>query len=76
MVSKLEDDYLRKIAACIREDKKSVKKWIFLFNYVAPDLKKKVSELMEDYEHYCLSLFNKDNLDNKTRKIFKSIVKR
>lgn len=76
MVSKLEDNYLKQIAACIREDKKAVKKWIFLFNYVAPDLKKAVGELMEDYEYYCLNLFNKDNLDDKTRKIFKAIVKR
>lgn len=76
LMAKLEDNYLRQLADMIREDKKSVKKWTFLFNYVSPDMYKRVNNLMEDYEHYCLKIFNKDNPDKDTCKIFKSILKK
>lgn len=75
IVSKLEEDCLRQIAELIREDKKSVKKWAFLFNYVAISLQRKVDELMENYEYYCLPLFDNDKLDDSTSKIFSSILK-
>lgn len=74
MVSKYEEDYLEQIADKIREDKNNVMKWKFLFNYVPKNLINKVADLMEDYEFYCLPLFNKDNPDRITCNIFETVI--
>lgn len=75
MISNVEDDYLRHLAAFIKEDKKSSMKYTFLFNLVPQDKKRKVHRLMEAYEHYCISIIDKDNLCYDAMKIFNDILK-
>lgn len=47
---------------------------IYLFNFVPEEVQKEVHEMMEDYETYCIPLFQKEKLNKKIKKIFKEIV--
>lgn len=76
MISNLEDDYLRQLAAYIKEDKKFSMKCAYIFNLVPQDKKRKVHKLMEAYEHYCLSIIDKDNLSYDAMKVFNNILSR
>lgn len=74
LVSKLEDNYLRQIAALIREDKDMVKNWTFLFNLIDGKQAKEVGMLMEDYDYYCLPLVNKEDIKKEVKEVFYSIL--
>lgn len=76
MISNLEEDYLRRLAAYIKEDKKSSMKCTYIFNLVPQDKKRKVHKLMEAYEHYCLPIIDKDNLSYDAMKVFNNILSR
>ncbi|MDF2904943.1 MAG: hypothetical protein K0R34_264 [Herbinix sp.] len=76
MISNTEDDYLKRLAAFVKEDKKSSMKSTYIFNLVPQDKKKKVHRLMEAYEHYCLPIIDKDNLSYEAMKIFNDILSR
>lgn len=75
VLAKNEKGSFNQIYNFIEEDKKAVKKWVFLFNYVAEGLQKQVFDLMEDYECYCLKLFNNQNQDKESKSIIQSIIK-
>lgn len=76
MVSNVEDYYLRRLAAYIKEDKKASVKHAYIFNLVPKEQKRRVSKLMEAYEHYCLPIINKDNLSYEAQRIFTDILRR
>lgn len=57
MCSVLNQSSLKSLADFIREEDNPTK-WKYLFNHVPPNKKNEVSDLMEDYQHLCLPLYD------------------
>lgn len=75
MVCLSSDIYLKELSQFIKTYINS-KQWKYFFNFVPKKENKKISYMMEDYEHYILPVLNLDNYDGEKelRYYFKSIL--
>lgn len=73
LISLLNDVYLQELYAFIHEDE-TKRAWKFCFNHVPENKKKRVDDLMEDYEHWCFPVCDGKSFDKTTQKIFHRLV--
>lgn len=74
MIAVMEEDYLKKLATFIDNDLKFTHSWNFLFNFVPPNKKKELEELMIDYDYGCIPIHEKDDTE-KMKEILNEVWK-
>lgn len=74
MIARMEEDYLKKLAVFINNDLKFTHSWNFLFNFVPPNKKDELVDLMIGYEYGCIPVHEKEDADE-TKRILQEVWK-
>lgn len=73
MCSILDENYLKNLADFIK-DEDYADKWKYIFNHVPKNQQKKVAELMEDYEYWCMPVNDAMIFDKKMKDVLYRLV--
>lgn len=73
MCSVLDDEYIKVLSSFVNNED-NAEKWKYIFNHVPEKKSRKVDDLMEDYEYFCMPVNDGKNFEKEMNEVFKKIA--